>query len=601
MGIARAILAMLSMLLFVLIFSLTAYTYVARETLLDSRSYAAPLHTSGFYDALVDVIANVALDAARKQNADTRRVVNHLTEEDIRLAKELVLPGPWSMAVLGHTLDATFSWLQADDNRPIPPISIPVSDIERHLKDAASVLLDRQMPTLPLCIPDLPANAYCRPQEMSVAAYVATFKPDNMAIGDKALAFLPAELDLATAVSVFPTPFQKPLAYLTRLREVMYRLDRGLAVAGVACLALLSLLWFACAVTPRIALRWIGAALLLAGSGTWAVSTFAPTALSERVAQPPSTLPTPLAEPLLRMGQALLHTVHARVLPWVLALSGLGLALALIGWLMPRLGSWGRPITSMQATRLVVFTLALVSVLWTTYLDVGRRNYARALHAHRRGQLEQACVHYQQIERAYPFAVDESVQRVRQAGRECRLYLDAESAYQSADYESAVQRYEALLLGNPPVAVRGTLQARLLNALFQWGQALQNKGEQERALDRYRFIRVQDLDRRVRQSTGQDSGIRIHQTIADLLLSWGDEQLAAGDPQAAVATYRRILDDSADPRTWELAEERMIDAYCAWIASLLERGLGERAASVCLELSYEFPSVVPDRCTACEQ
>jgi tetratricopeptide (TPR) repeat protein len=215
--------------------------------------------------------------------------------------------------------------------------------------------------------------------------------------------------------------------------------------------------------------------------------------------------------------------------------------------------------------------------------------------------LEQACMRYQRIEHAYPFAVDEFVQRVRQDRRECQLYLDAESAYQSADYESAVQLYEALLLGNPPLAVRGTVQAHLLDALVRWGRELQDAGERERALDRYRFIRAKDLDRRVRQNTGQDSGFRVHQAIADLLLSWGDEQLAAGDPQAALATYRRILNDSADPRLWELAKGRMIDAYCAWSASLLEHGLVERAAGVCLELSYEFPSVVPDRCPACEQ
>jgi tetratricopeptide (TPR) repeat protein len=207
---------------------------------------------------------------------------------------------------------------------------------------------------------------------------------------------------------------------------------------------------------------------------------------------------------------------------------------------------------------------------------------------------------YKQIERAYPFAVDEFVQRVRKDRRECQLYLDAESAYHSADYESAVLLYEALLLGDPPITMRGVVQAHLLDALFQWGQALQNAGERERALDRYRFVRAENLERRVRTSTGQDPGPRIHRTIADLLLTWGDEQLAMRDPQAALATYQRILYDSADPRLWELAEERMVDAYCTWSASLLERGLGERAAGVCLELGYEFPSVGPDRCAACE-
>jgi tetratricopeptide (TPR) repeat protein len=178
------------------------------------------------------------------------------------------------------------------------------------------------------------------------------------------------------------------------------------------------------------------------------------------------------------------------------------------------------------------------------------------------------------------------------------LYLDAESAYQSAEYKTAVQRYEAFLLSNPAIAVRYEAQAHLLDALLKWGRTLDEAGERERALDRYRFVRDSALDRGG-HLTAYGEDVHIHKTIADLYLAWGDELLAAGDPQAALITYRRILRDAADPSLWDQAESRMVNAYCAWVTQLGNHGQADRAAGVCIELAREFPSTAIDRCVAC--
>jgi len=228
--------------------------------------------------------------------------------------------------------------------------------------------------------------------------------------------------------------------------------------------------------------------------------------------------------------------------------------------------------------------------------------------ADRLGQPAEACAHYRQIESRYPLDVDRFIRPARRGRRECQLYLDAESAYRSADYETAVGLYEAFLLGNPAIAIRHASQAHLLDALLKWGRALDDAGDQERALDRYRFVRDSGLDRGGHLAAyGQD--VRIHKTIADLYLAWGDELLAAGevpadassagDPQAAVATYRRILQDTGDPGLWDQAESRMVDAYCAWVTQLHEQGQADRAAGLCLELALELPSIGVDRCVEC--
>ena len=57
--------------------------------------------------------------------------------------------------------------------------------------------------------------------------------------------------------------------------------------------------------------------------------------------------------------------------------------------------------------------------------------------------------------------------------------------------------------------------------------------------------------------------------------------------------------DWDDPGVWELAEARMVDAYCAWSAQLYWGGDESRAAGVCVELGIEFPALASDPCATC--
>jgi tetratricopeptide (TPR) repeat protein len=222
---------------------------------------------------------------------------------------------------------------------------------------------------------------------------------------------------------------------------------------------------------------------------------------------------------------------------------------------------------------------------------------------YREGSVAEAHALYRRIDRLYPFpslaslghAGENWIEDARQDLRECQLYLDAETAYQGAEWQAAVSRYEALWLTSPPLELRDTAQAHQAEALVRWARALEAEGQRERALDRYRFVRDENLGRG-RQIDGQP--IQVHRAIGDLYLDWGDELLAQ-DPEAALATYRRALADTDDPGVWARAEGRMVDAYCAWNAQLHQAGQDDRAAGVCIELGNEFPALVPDPCAAC--
>jgi tetratricopeptide (TPR) repeat protein len=602
MGAGRMALTATGALLFVLAFSPTAYVFVARQVAFDTRFYLASLQTSGLYDQLVQLAGDAALDAARGHSAGARQVANDLSKEDVRTAERLILPAPWTLSWLDRSIDATLSWLETEDGRSVPPISLPIEDLQRHVKDAASVLMDQYIPDLPLCTPDMPSRSHCRPQGTSVAAYAATFKPENLAIADKVFALIPAELDLSTAVTMFPDPFRKPLAYLAGARKAVQTLDRGLPIAGITCLVLFVLTWFLAADSLPSSLRWVGATLFVAALGAWAIgqiiSTFALRATARWTGDLLAQLSPAGTDAALRFAQEYLNTAHARLFPWTGALAVLGLLLALAGFLVPQSDRWARRLTRHQAVGVVVLALAAGSLLWALYLEEGKSTYDRAAQADRRGQPADACALYGQIERGFPLHVGRFVRSAYRGQRACQLCLDAESAYRSGDYERAVALYEAFLLGNPAIALRNETQAHLLDALLQWGRALEDAGERERALDRYRFIRDSALDRAGHRTAGAPE-VRIHKVVSDLYLAWGDELLEGDDPQAALATYRRTLHDAADPSLWDQAEDRMMDVYCAWAAQLREQGQSDRAAGVCVEFSLEFPSAGPARCPVC--
>lgn len=600
-GTGRVLLTALTALLFVLCFSLTSLVYVARETLFDARVGVRNLYDSGLYSALVRVAGDKAKEAARKQRGAAQQAAELLTEDDIRLAEQWALPEPWTTAWLQESLDATLAWMQTTSDQRVPPISIPVSDIERHVKDAASLLLDQHLTTLPACTPGMSPDAYCRPPGMSVDAYKATYKLQNMAAADEILDLVPAELDLSTAVALFGQPFKRPLQELERARAAVQLLDRGLPLAGLLCLALFFLLWLLCSTTRKHRLRWIGTALLLAALVTWVISYAAPSFLPQRIMPEQSArLPIHLSVPLQDFIRATLDTVHTRIQIGAVVLAGLGLLVIWAPLLAPHKETWARRITIRQSLGAGIRLLAATSLLWIVYARAGARLYAQASQAHRTKEIAQANALYRQIDRFYPFRVSSNagafVERARSDQYECQLYLEAERAYQAAEWQTAVLHYEAFWLTQPTLNLRDRAQPHLVEALIRWARALEADGQRERALDRYRFVRDEGIGRG-RQIDGQP--IRVHRIMGTLYLDWGDELLEQSDPEAALATYRRALADTDDPGVWELAEERMIDAYCAWNAQVRQAGQENRAAGICIELGNEFPALNPDPCAAC--
>ena len=600
-GPIRTILAALAALLFVLCFAPTAYLYLARETLFDARIWVQNLHASGLYDAGIRYAGATAQASARRQRGDARQIADLLTEDDLRLAESWALPTPWTTAWLRESLDATLNWMQSTSDQRVPPISVPVSDIERHAKDAASLLIDQYAEILPLCTPDTPAREYCRPPEMSADAFRATYKPENMAIADEILEIVPDELDLSTAVALFGQPFQNPLAELNRVRSAIQEWESLLPLAGALCLGLLALLWLLGSVRLRDLLLWIGGALLLAAVLAWAIGYAAPSLLPQRVVPVESqALPAQLSVPLQGFVRAMLGTVYNRVLIFALVTAGAGLLLVWLPLLAPHKELWTRRRSVYQALRAGLLVLALVSVLWIAYGWVGARLYAQASQAHRAGDAAQANAVYRQIVRLYPFRFPGPgggfVARARSDQHECQLYLDAEAAYQAAEWQTAVQRYEAFWLTQPALKLRDSAEIHLLEALLRWAQELEAAGQRERALDRYRFVRDQQLGRG-RQIDGQP--VRVHRVIGSLYLQWGDELLNQQDYQAARATYRRALAETDDPGTWDRAEERLAETYCAWSAQLRQAGQVDRAQGICIEFENEFPALAPDPCASC--
>jgi hypothetical protein len=600
-GAVRMALAALTALLFALCFSFTAYVYLTRETLFDARVWIQKLHPSGLYDAGLRYASATAQATARQQRGDARQIADLLTDDDLRLAEQWALPTPWTTAWLYESLDATLHWMLTTGDQRVPPISVPVADIERHAKDAASLLIDQYAETLPLCTPDTPARQYCRPPEMSVDAYRATYKPQDMAVADEILEIVPDELDLSTAVALFGEPFQKPLAELNRARSAVQELEKRLPLAAVLSLGLLALLWLLSGTRLRHMRLWIGGALLLTALLVWATSYAAYSQLPQRLVPLDSrTLPAHLSVPLHDFMRAMLNTAHNRALLFALVLAGLGLLLLWLPLLAPHKEFWTRRRPLYPVLRAGVLVLVLANVLWITYGRVGARLYAQANRAHRAGDVDKANAGYQQIVRLYPFRFPGPgggfVARARSDQYECQLYLDAETAYLAADWQAAVQHYEALWLTQPALQLRDAAEPRLLEALMSWARELEAAGQRERALDRYRFVRDQQLGRG-KQIDGQP--VRIHRVIGDLYLEWGDELLNRQDYQAARATYRRALAETDDPGTWDRAEERLGETYCAWATQLRLDGQVDRAEGICVEFENELPALAPDPCASC--
>jgi tetratricopeptide (TPR) repeat protein len=431
---------------------------------------------------------------------------------------------------------------------------------------------------------------------MSLVEARATFKPQNVARTDQFFDQVPDELDLSAAVSLYEQPFVEPLRALDSARTAVHLWDRALRIAGLACVGLGVLLWMLCAVSRRTLTFWIGTTLILAALGVGAAGYAAHVLVPRRLTSDwLPTLPVALSGPLQGLARHVLADVLDRLKLGALVGTGLGW---LVIWtpLLVRDNRWADRTSALRAIRGWVTVLTVTSVLYIVYVEVGAAYYAQALQRYGSGEIEQACLLYRRVDRLAPFANQNYVTRARTSIQECDLVQTAEAAYRSGKWERAIRHYEALLLTHPALPVLDVAELHLLESLVRSARELEADGSYERALDRYRYVRDEDLGRD-RQIDGQP--VRIHESIARLYLDWGDSLLEGQDPLGALATYRRILVDTSDPRMWAIAEERIIDATCAGSTLLEEQNQPDRAAELCSSLELDFPSLPAGRCPAC--
>ena len=585
----QSVSVLLAASLFVIICPAVLYGYSVRRVVFDTGFYVSQLERSDLYEYAARMAGEAAVDAARGRNREVRRAVGLLSGQDVEFVGRTILSKEWTAALVEQALDGVLFWLQADDRRRVPGVSLPIGDLQRHIQEATSVLLDRHMAALPLCAPGGSASALCRPRQMSAAAYIATHKPESIAIVDEAFAMIPADLDLSTAVTLAPRVFQKPVSFLHQVRTRVHTLERLLAWMGAGCLGLLSALHLSGGERAQVSLTRVGMALWVAGEGTLALSWVAfrygaKVILWRFGADLLADLPADLVDLPQGVLDALFGAVHNALLPWAFVLTGIGLLTALAVLFCP----WSREPRQGGAARTLVIAGAIGLLLWARYLAWGRVAYKEAFAAHRSGEAQEAARLYHRVDQLHPLSVNELVLSARQGWAACRRYLDAERAYQSGDDPSAAQAYEALLAGDPPIVLRDTARSRLVESLYGWAESLVRVGEYERALDRYRYIRDELRDRRVQQA------------MTDLYLAWGEALQAEGDYRAAIATFQRIVYDVSDPRQWDVADERTVDTYCAWRASLNAGGRDRQAVEMCSELLAEWPSLASKRCPECE-
>ncbi|MBN1582320.1 MAG: tetratricopeptide repeat protein, partial [Anaerolineae bacterium] len=590
----RPVLAWSCAALLTLVLPVVLYAGGLRQVAADTRFYAAGLERWGGYDALVQLAAERAPNLVRNQDQLLRNAVRQLDEQGRREVAQILLPRPWTLAVVEQSITATLDWLQADDVQRVPAVTISVDDVIRHTREALSVALDRYIAAMPVC-PSGIVSPSCRSEEMSVVAYTAAHKPEWLALLDDMFTLVPAEVDLSTAVALSPGTFRKPLATLGEIREARQAYDRLLGRAGGVCLLLV--LGSFGVVRGRFALAQAGMILFVIAGRVWAFGFTWSTLPHAVVQQAGDTLSQPPWSDLLQ--QVLVDWVAATnrlVAPGMIGLLVIGLSLVAIGGF---LGASLEKRLCRQPVRVLIVVLVVVFLFGCLYLDAGRTLYERAYAAHRQGDIVQAAAGYRWIARLYPAVVATStagsvggsvadfdgdfIVDARISLAECQAYQLAEAAYEAGDVASSVYLYEAFLARNPAIALQDRARARLVESRTAWAAALWQDGEYERAIDRYHAIQ----DRTVLQ------------TLADAYLAWGDALRREGDYRAAIATYHRLTFDVVNARLWAEADERIQLAYCEWIKVLRAAGGTEQAGIVCTEFLDVFSTEIVEFCPAC--
>lgn len=561
----------------VLLLPLTLYAGNLGLVLTDVDFYTQGLARWGWLERLgslaADAAINAAVQAAQQQNDAVLRTIRSLDEANRALIAQTLLPPTWTAAWFESSLERTLLWLHQEDARPIPPLALPVGDVKRHLSEAISLLYDRAAAQLPPCGS---TSTWCRPADMSLVAYTATYKPVWMAAAAGALEWLPPDLDLAAAVSLSPQTFRQQLDTLADLRRGLRLTERIWGAAAWACLILAVGVWWSHAGSPQTALHRLGAGLSAAGGLTvlcsilavwgWAAWSDGQTALN-----PSLQIVAPAVTDALTVAQA-------RSWSWVVGLAGGGLAL--IG-----LSLATRQVAQNIKTSAWMFAGATAGMLllgWL-YVNVGQRWATQAGTALNGGDMNGAAASFERWARWYPLPLGAWSAPARRGLRQCRRWQAAESLLDNGHFEMAAQQFEALWATDMPIEMRQRVQTQLVESLYGWAGSLRQAGDHERALDRYHFVRDELADE------------QIHQTIADMLVVWGDELLAQGDYGGATTIYERLSYEVPGPRLWVEARRRTATAYCDWAAALP----AERAAPVCRRFAASWAAADFSTCAAC--
>ncbi len=568
----------------VLLLPITLYAYVTRQTLTDLRVWAYGFNRWGIYETLLDLTAQELPNVVCQQPPLTRYALSELAPAVQREALTALLPPQWSEAVTLLTVESTLEWLQTASTARVPSISIPVGEVVQHAKRALSIALDDYIADLPICPTGTATSAHCRPSEMSVIAYTATFKPEALTAVDQATALIPPDVDLATAVTLSPNTFRSALASLAQLRTNLAWFDRLLGWAGLACMLCWVGVWAWSSTAMRAGLCWGGTALFVAGARAWSLSWLLTTLSPAMLRHTGLALKPPLDNMIEQAAGDLLRIIYARsVLPAALcALGGL-----ILVWSSFKIGSvvGAHPRKTMN---LFIVFVSLITVLWHTYLLTGRRQYEHAVALHRHGDCADAARLYRPLTALYPFAVDPFVTAARRGLMECQRDLDAQHAFDVQDFETAMQIDEALLVAAPAFALRERAETRLIAAMNAQAERLWATGQPERALDIYRRLAQEEDDRTAQRN------------LAQRCIDWGTALESEGDYAGAIATYMRITRETANARFWVDARTHAAAAYCAWAQALRAGMQSAQAESICATRATIFQPAELAPCPPCD-
>jgi tetratricopeptide (TPR) repeat protein len=583
----RSWLAASVVLLSAFVIALTIYAQSAYGVVTDVDFYLGQYTALSLYRQYERSVGQEILDLARAQGADARRAVGLMSDTDATWVARLVLPEAWTAVMVEKVLDATLSWLQDADPSAVPPVTVPVDDVQRHTQEAMSVLYDRYASQLPLCSSDRAKKGSCRPPDLSQTAYLALYKPRAMARSSDVFTLIPAELDLATAVTLFPGTFDEVLGTARVARDGLMAWQRWLG-RGV----LLSILLFCTSMMIGVwsldrALGRGGAALALAGIETlwlgwlvWRVGL--PLLRSSRVGGLFDGLSSDNGRILRAVLNAAARDTLSILFPWALALVVLGMLLLGASRVMARRGL---ALYRTQAWRAWVVLAALYVLGSGRYRIIVQRQYEQALADHRSGEAEAALVRYRRIERLFPFVDHELSMVIGRNRRECERYQVALSSYQRGEYERAIGQFEAVLVGDPVLALRDAATGAIEEALYTLADRHRADGSYERALDHYRTLSAISRDRRVQQA------------MADLYFDWGRAMAAHGDLIAAIATLGRSYYDLSSPRLWRMADQHAVRIYCDWVSGS-SAGSEWDTADPCQTFLFAYPGALKD-CPDC--